>query len=153
MKKTIWIEGIILLVIGFVGLAESIHLVSDIDPHAVYDTLGPGYYILFLSLALMVTGALHIVVNYGKGRAAAKVEVNMELRKRMIGMILALALYTLVISYAGYLVSTVLFFLLEFRIVGIKSWRANILLTVVLTAVYYVVFVQYCSMVFPRGIF
>ena len=93
MKKRVLIEGILLLVISFIGLAESIHLVSDIDPHTVYDVLGPGYYILFVSLALMVTGILHIVVNYGKGVAPAKVAVDMELRKRMIGMILALALY------------------------------------------------------------
>ena len=153
MNKKVLIEGALLLVISFIGLAESIHLVADIDPHTVYDTLGPGYYILFLSLALMVTGALHIVVNYGEGPAAAKVEVNMELRKRMIGMILALALYTLAISYVGYLISTVLFFLLEFRIVGIKSWRTSIILTLVLTTVYYIVFVKYCEMVFPRGLF
>ena len=153
MKKRVLIEGILLLVISFVGLAEAIHLVSDKDPYTVYDVLGPGYYILFLSLALMVTGILHIVVNYRKGIAAAKVEVDMGLRKRMIGMILALALYTLVINFFGYLTSTVLFFLLEFRIVGIKSWRTNIILTIVLTAIYYVVFIKYCDMVFPRGIF
>jgi hypothetical protein len=153
MKKRVLIEGILLLVISFVGLAESIRLVSDIDPHTVYDVLGPGYYILFISLALMVTGILHIVVNYGKGVAPTKVVVDMELRKRMIGMILALGLYTLAINFLGYLVSTVVFFLLEFMIVGVKSWRTNIILTIALTAVYYIVFIKYCDMVFPRGIF
>ena len=153
MKRRVLTEGILLLVISFVGLAESLRLVSVRDPHTVYDTLGPGYYILFLSLALMAAGALHIAVNYRKRIAVTKLEVDRGLRKRMIGMILTLALYTLAINFFGYLVSTVLFFLLEFRIVGIKSWRANILLTTVLTAAYYVVFIQYCNMVFPRGIF
>jgi putative tricarboxylic transport membrane protein len=153
MKKKILIEGILFSGIGFVGLVEALRLVSETNPHAVSDAIGPGYYILFLSLALMAVGALHIVANYGKGVAAAKAEVDKGLRKRMIGMILGLAFYTLAIGYVGYLVSTVLFFLLEFWIVGIKSWRTNILLTVVLAAAYYIIFVKYCDMVFPRGIF
>jgi hypothetical protein len=152
MNRKVLLEGLFLLIISFVALAESVHLVYDIDPHAVYDTLGPGYYILFLSIALMVTGALHIVVNYKKGVARAKVEVDRTLRKRMIGVLLALALYTLTIDYFGYFIPTVVFFLLEFWIVGIKSPQ-NIILSICLTVIYYVVFIKYCDMVFPTGIF
>ena len=49
MKRTVLIEGMMLLVLSFVGLGEAIRLISDIDPHTVYDALGPGYYILFLA--------------------------------------------------------------------------------------------------------
>lgn len=144
-----------LLGIGFVGLFEAVRLISNIDPHAVSDAIGPGYYILFISVGLMLLGALHLVVNrnQGKGVKVTKAEVDKGLRKRMIGMILGLAFYTLAIGYVGYLVSTVIFFLLEFWVVGIKSWRTNILLTVLLTTVYYIVFIKYCNLVFPRGIF
>jgi hypothetical protein len=153
MKKSVLMEGIFLLVISFFGLAESIHLVYDIDPNAIYDTLGPGYYILFLSIALMVTGVLHIVINYRKGVATPKVEVNKELRKRMIGILLVLGLYAVAIEFIGYLISTVSFFILEFRMVGIKSWQTNIILSVILAAGYYVIFIKYCDMVFPKGVF
>lgn len=153
LKRTVLIEGIFLLVLSFVALGEAIHLISTVDPHAVIDAVGPGYYILFLGLALMATGTLHLIVNYGKGVAAAKVEVDMDLRKRMISMVLTLALYIFIIDFLGYLISTVIFFLLEFRVVGIKSWRSGIILSIVLTAVCYIVFVKYCNIVFPRGIF
>jgi putative tricarboxylic transport membrane protein len=152
MKKSVLMEGMFLLVISFIGLAESIHLVYDIDPNAIYDTLGPGYYILFLSIALMITGVLHIVINYRKQVAALKVEVNKELRRRMIGILLVLALYAVAIDFIGYLISTVSFFILEFRMVGIKSWQTNIILSIFLTLGYYVVFIKYCEMVFPKGV-
>jgi putative tricarboxylic transport membrane protein len=71
----------------------------------------------------------------------------------MIYMVLAMALYILLIDIIGYLIATPLFFLMEFRLAGITSWRRNIILTVIVSAVYYFVFVEYCSMVFPRGIF
>ncbi|TRZ53336.1 tripartite tricarboxylate transporter TctB family protein [bacterium] len=153
MRKRVLIEGILLLVISFVGLVEAIHLVSDRDTYTLYDVMGPGYYILFLSLALMVTGTFHIVVNYRKDITEAKVAVDMGLRKRMLGMILVLALYALVIQFFGYLISTILFFLLEFRIAGTKSWRTNIIITVIITSIYYLVFIKYFQMGFPRGIF
>jgi hypothetical protein len=153
LKRTVLIEGIFLLVISFVGVGEAIHLISDIDPHTVYDALGPGYYILFLSLALMATGATHLIVHYGKGVAAEKVVVDKAMRMNMIYMVLAMALYILLIDIIGYLIATPLFFLMEFRLAGITSWRRNIILTVIVSAVYYFVFVEYCSMVFPRGIF
>jgi hypothetical protein len=153
VKATVLIEGILLLVIGFIGLAEAIRLVTDIDPHTVYDVLGPGYYILFLSLALMVTGALHIAVNYRKGSSEVKVEVDIGLRRRMMFMILGLVIYTWIINFLGYPLSTFFFFLFEFRVVGIKSWRTNIFLTIALTTAYHLVFIKYGNMVFPRGIF
>ena len=153
LKKTVLIEGIFLLVVSFVGVGESIHLISDIDPHTVYDALGPGYYILFLSLALTAAGAAHLIVHYGKGVAVEKVAVDKVMRMKTIYMVLTMALYILLIDIVGYLISTPLFFLMEFRLAGINSWRRNIILTVIVSAVYYFVFVEYCAMVFPRGIF
>ena len=153
IEKRVLTEGILLLVLSFVAFGESLHLISEKDPQKVYDVLGPGHFILVLSLALMAIGAAHLIVNLRKGTAVAKLKVNREMRNRMIGMALALGFYTLAIDFLGYLISTVLFFLLEFRIVGIKSWRSNIMITIVLTAVYYIVFIKYCEMVFPRGIF
>lgn len=153
MKANALIEGMLLLVISIVGLVEAIRLITDVDPQTVYDVLGPGYYILFLSLALMVTGALHIAVNYKKDKSTTKAEVDTGLRRRMIFMILGLVIYTWIISFFGYLLSTFFFFLFEFRTAGIKSWRTNIFLTIALTTAYYIVFIKYGNMVFPRGIF
>jgi hypothetical protein len=61
-------------------------------------------------------------------------------------------MYALLIDVAGYLVASILFFFLAFRIVGVKSWAVNIILALMITAAYYAVFVEYCSMIFPRGL-
>jgi hypothetical protein len=154
MKRKALIEGIVMLVFSFVGLVEGIHLISDIDPHTVYDALGPGWYVLCISLLLTLTGAIHLIVHYREGGvAAAKAVVDKTLTRKMIYMVLAMALYIFLIDIFGFLIPTLIFFLMEFRIVGITSWLKNIILTIVITAVYYVTFVIYADMVFPRGIF
>lgn len=152
MKRTVLIEGILLLVIGLVSAGEGMHLIVDKDPNIIYDMIGPGYYVLLLSIALMATGVVHLIVNYRKRLIMEKVEVTGEMRRRMISIVAVMAIYTFLIGITGYLVATIVFFLLEFRVIGIKSWRLNVILTILLTAVYYIVFIRYCDMVFPRGI-
>lgn len=152
MDRAVLVEGILLIVLSLAGVVEGCRLIINRDPTAILDMMGPGSYVLFMSLALMITGAAHVICHYRKRSGIERAVVDHEMRKKMISMILVLAGYLLFIEIAGYLVPTVLFFLLEFRIAGIKSWMTNIVLSVVVTAVYFVVFVQYCSMVFPRGI-
>jgi drug/metabolite transporter (DMT)-like permease len=152
MKKSVFIEGIFLLAFSLFGIAEGLRLVFERDPTVVYDMLGPGYYIVFLSVGLMAVGIAHLATNYRKAHEIQKDTMDKEMRTRLIGTVLAMVIYILFINYLGYIVASIVFFLTEFRIVGIKSWRINCILTICLTAVYYVVFVHYCDMIFPRGI-
>lgn len=154
-NRTALIEGILLLVLSFVGLGEGIRLVLDVDPHAVPDTLGPGYYIVLVSVLLVVTSITHLVKNLRREDVGAVVEavVDKELRWRVVCMILAMILYIVLLDIFGYAISTVVFFLMQFRIVGITSWPQNIALTALATVLFYVLFVVYCEMSFPPGIF
>ncbi len=154
MDKTSLVEGIIVLFLGGVALVESLHLISEKDPTTVYDVVGPGYYILFLSLLLLAAGVAHLAAHLKKKSSLVeKVATDKELRMKMFGMVGMLGLYLVLISVFGYLISTVVFFIAEFKLAGVKSWLTNILLTIAVTACYYFVFIEYCSMVFPRGIF
>lgn len=155
MKKTVLVEGILFLVLSFVGMGEALRLIltTQKNPLVISDVLGPGLYILFPSFALMIVGAIHLIINYGKNLSMKKVALSKEMKIRVISIVAIMALYVLLIDVVGYLVATIIFFLLIFKSIGIKSWMPNVILTIVLTAVYYVVFVQYCSMAFPRGIF
>ncbi len=153
MKKVVLIEGILLFVLSFVSLREAVHLIRYRDPHILYDVLGPGYYVLFLSLALMATGIVHLVVHYRKRVSVERIFVNKGMGIRVLSIVGILALYNFLINITGYLMATIIFFLLEFRAMGIESWKVNVIITVVSSAVYYILFVKCCSMVFPRGIF
>ena len=153
MARTALIEGILLLAISLVGMLEGMRLIGQKDSQIIYDPLGPGYYIFFLSIALMVTGLIHLMVNYRKNIRLKKVLVDKAMRVLVIKMGLVMVLYTVLIDLTGYLIATIVFFFLEFRIMGIKSWLTNGILTVALSAAFYIIFVQHCSMVFREGIF
>lgn len=153
MNRTVLVEGILLLVFSFVCIFEGIHLVIYKDPHTLFDPIGPGFYVLTLSTFLMAVGFVHLIVNYKKNLDTEKVTISREMRKRMINMTAVLAIYILLINIIGYLLASIIFFLLEFRIVGIKSWPISIILTLLFTACFYVLFVHYCDMIFPHGIF
>ena len=152
MRIGLLIEGILLLVIGLVSLIEGLRLILYKDPVILYDVLGPGDYILVLGLTLIFVAVVHVIVNYSKSIKGKVEMVSKVMRTRMISIVVVIMIYTFLIDIVGYLVATIFFFLTEFRVMGIKSWRLNIILSIVLTGVYYIVFVQYGDMVFPRGV-
>ena len=152
MRIRLLIEGILLSVIGIVSFIEGLRLILYKDPVILYDALGPGDYILILGLVLIGVAVVHVIVNYRKPIMGKVQTVSKEMRTRMISIVVVIMIYTFLIDIVGYLGATIFFFLTEFRVIGIKSWRLNIILSIVLTGVYYIVFVQYGDMVFPRGI-
>ncbi len=152
MRIRFLIQGMLLLAIGLVSVIEGLRLILYKDPVILYDVLGPGDYILVLGLALITTAFIHIIVNYIKP-IKEKVEiVSKKMRLRMISIVVTIIIYTFLIYMTGYLLATFFFLITEFRIIGIRSWRLNLLLTITLTAAFYIIFLQYCGLVFPRGL-
>jgi hypothetical protein len=150
---TVLVEGLFFLVLSFVGIAEGCRLIIRKDPTLFYDPLGPGFYIILISVGIMMIGILHLALNYRKLPKVEKIPVDKKMRLRMMSTIGTCAIYIYIISIVGYLVATIVFFFLQFRVEGIKSWRFNLALTIVISLAYYFIFVKYCDMVFPRGIF
>jgi putative tricarboxylic transport membrane protein len=152
MNLKILIEGILVLVFGLVAMIEGLRLILYRDPYVLYDPLGPGIYILVLSLGLMAVSVFHFAINYRKFPGMRKVAASKKMRVQLFSSIGILALYILLVHFVGYVVATLTFFFLELRVSGVKSWRTNVILTLVLTIVYYVIFVKFCDMVFPKGL-
>jgi putative tricarboxylic transport membrane protein len=152
MMRTVLIEGILLLILSLTGMAEGFRLVIYKDPYTLYDPLGPGLYIITIGIGLMALGVVHLIVNYRKPSIMEKVPVDRKMKIRMMSTVTACAIYILLINIIGYLLATIIFFFLELRVEGIKSWPLVVVLSLVLSVLYYLVFVQCCSMVFPRGI-
>ncbi|HSB80095.1 MAG TPA: tripartite tricarboxylate transporter TctB family protein, partial [Candidatus Methylomirabilis sp.] len=69
----------------------------------------------------------------------------------VVKMVGAFAVYATLIDLIGYSVPTLLFLLTEFRLLGVKSWKTNIALTALVSIFFYIVFIHYCEMIFPRG--
>ena len=151
MKKTALVEGVLLLIIGFGSCIEALRLTFYKDPRILYDPVGPGSYLLALSLCLIATGTYHIYT-HRKERGSGMI-VPREHRIRLLGIAGVFALYIFSLHFFGYFIPTILFFLFEFRIAGVKSWKQNIIISIIVSVCYDLVFIQYCSMVFPRNIF
>jgi putative tricarboxylic transport membrane protein len=152
MNLKVLIEGISVLVFGLVAMIEGLRLILYRDPSFLYDPLGPGIYILVLSLGLMAVSVVHFVENYRKFPGKRRGAAGEKKRGQLFSSIGILALYILLVHFIGYVVATLTFFFLGLRVSGVPSWRNNIISTLTLTIVYYVIFVKFCGMVFPKGI-
>jgi putative tricarboxylic transport membrane protein len=155
-KKAILTEAIVLFMISFGVLFEGIRLTKSTS-RVIQDVMGPGTYIIVLG-GLLILGMLVHITFFSVRLLRLKRSHVKEVHERgasftVFAMVAVIALYIVLIQFLGYLIATPIFFLLMFRAAGVDSWRRNITLTVILSAVYYFVFVHYCNVIFPRGIF
>jgi hypothetical protein len=152
MRIAILTEGALLVVVSLVGLTEGLRLVIYKDPYILYDPLGPGFYIVAISIGLMVIGIIHLLSRSKELLQLEGMPVDKKMRIRMMSTVVACILYIFLIRIIGYPLATALFFFLEFRVQGIKSWPFIVLLSLILSVLYYFVFVHYCNMIFPKGV-
>ena len=153
MNRVVLIEAISVVVFGLVCVAEGLRMVIFRDPFILYDPLGPGLYILVLSIGIMTGGVVYFFQNYTRTAQVEYVENNKKNGMQVLGAVTVLVMYNLVIVFVGYLSGTVVFYFLGLRVSGVKSWRSSLILAVVLTTLHYIVFVRFAKVVFPRGIF
>lgn len=158
MKRKIIIEGITFSAIGLLFIVEGSRLSISKDAQGIFSLMAPGgAYAIVLGLGLIITAIAYVILNYRKVSCTEKVDLSQEkespVSKIVVYMIVVFAIYALLIDIFGYLMPTILFLLLEFRLAGVKSWKANIVVTSVVAAVFYLVFIQLLGMIFPQGIF
>ena len=157
MKKTVVLEAILLLVFSFLGIAEGLRLNLTREAKTAPSMLGPGTYILVLGFGLLITVIFNFLLHYRDISRTKKTDLSPRREIPVSGVVVAMigifAMYAILIDIVGYLIPTILFFWLAFRILGVRSWKTNIVLTSVVAASLYVVFIHYCEMIFPRGIF
>lgn len=153
MNKKILFEVLLCLAISSISMYEGFNLVFRADASVSYYGIGPGLYLLIVSMLLMGGTIVYLVINWRKFHSEEKVVISKQLRMKLIGTTVNCAMYIFLISVFGYLVSTLIFFFLQFKIEGVRPWLRNLILTFIISITYYFVFVEYCSLIFPRGIF
>ena len=151
MKGTVLCESLLLCFFGIVSMVEALRLIIFKNPYVLYDTFGPGWFILLASIGFMITSAAYFFKNYKKTDGDNTAVADQEATRTVVFAILAATIYIYSINFVGYTFATAVFFLLGFRIFGVKPWRKVALLTVLLTGIFYVTFVKFCAMIFPRG--
>ena len=139
------IENILLLALAIVGIYEGARLAKV--ALLFDDPVGPGWYLFFLS-ALLLLCAVALVVRQVRRKTASL--GGLSVLKGPAGQSLLLLLfYALAASYAGYLISSVIFFVLAQRIFGERSWPRSAVLGLVITGSFYLVFSCFAGVPFP----
>jgi putative tricarboxylic transport membrane protein len=155
--KTLLIEVLVLVVVGALSIIEGIRLVLA-EKLQMYDVLGPGYYNVGMGAILILMGLVYFVSQRKKYVIAEKKSADRdpvkdkEYKRMMVGMIVVMIAYIFLLDLIGYLFSSFVFFLLINRIAGFRSWRTNLGVTVLMTVSYYLIFVTWLGMIFPRGL-
>ncbi len=153
--KTLIGEVLVIFLIGFLSIFDGIRLVRAKELQT-FDALGPGYYSVGIGAVLIIVGIAYFLIERKTvaENAAAKAmagPATADYKKTMIGMLAVMAGYIVLVDYVGYLLSTAVFFLFINRIVGFKSWLANLGASALMTATFYIVFITWLGIVFPRG--
>jgi hypothetical protein len=156
MKRTLIAECTALMAIAAIGLWGGIDSFLRSDARTQSSMIKPGMFVAALSVALIVTALVYGYLAWRRMRAAppAAAASPVQAAKGAVWPVYAAIVgYGVLIPVLGYPLATVLFLVAEFRLLGVRSWPRNVALSLVVTAAFYVLFVHYAEMIFPRGVF
>jgi hypothetical protein len=151
VKRTILIEALVFWCIGILAMIEALRLLVFKDPHVLYDVLGPGYFVLLISIAILMTGTFYFLGNYKKCNGKEAAQPDAEAMIPVFHTVLAVTGYIFLIGIVGYVLATFVFFVVQLWVFGVRSWKINVGSAVILAAIYYYLFVELCSLIFPRS--
>ena len=151
LNRTTLIDGLLFVVVGLVCMAEAYRLNGAQDTHLLHQELAPGFYIFLLGFVLATGGAAHLLLA-SRSTDAGRASSTTPMKIRLAGTFAALVGYALLLELVGYLIASMAFFLVLFRIFGVRSWLTNLILSAAFGGVFYLLFVHYLTVIFPRGL-
>lgn len=148
------LDGLIFIGLSLLCAVEGLRLYLAPRPDGPSQALAPGLYILILGGILFVTGVSHLLSRSASDDEEDAAAAPPPARLRVAAISALLAAYILFTDWLGYLAASLVFFVGTLWAFGVRDWRTNIVLSVVLTAACYLTFVHLLGVVFPRtGLF
>jgi len=124
-------------------------------PIGTFRAAGTGMFPLILGILLMILSGAFILKIYFQGREGqVKKEASIESSESPMQLILFLgtmALATLFFNRLGYPLTSFLLLVALLRILGVKRWGLNILVSVVTAVGSYFLFVKWLNIPMPKG--
>lgn len=147
-RQELFLSLAALLVGAMVAIGSLAHNIGTL--HRPGPTLLP----FLTALCLIATGFFSLIGalrGSGRGRTSATKLFDRSLFK-VVAVVIAMGVYTLILSSVGYLLST--FFLLTFlfKTAGFRSWVAVLLTSLLVTSFSYLLFAYALKVRFPPGI-
>jgi putative tricarboxylic transport membrane protein len=152
MRTKVVVEAAVLVLAGVIAVVDGLRLIVYKSSYSVEDITGPGRYLLVVGVALCTTGLAYFIRSRAEPSGSAR-SAEQVAKRRLALMSGAFAVYLLLMNPAGYLLSTLVFFLLILPVFGFRSRVSIAILSVGFTATFYVIFVWLLGMIFPRGVF
>jgi hypothetical protein len=155
-QSSVIIECVALLIIGVFGLAGGVNSYLSMDARMQSSLLKPGIYVSGLSIAMIVAALAYAFLSLKQVQAMPKEKLGESQRKtradtRVFFVLGTVGVYTCLISLIGYLLSTFLFLMAQFRLFGVASWWRNAAISGLVSMAFYLVFIRYGGMVFPHA--
>jgi len=150
LKKDEAIVGIVIFAFGGITALLSLRM-----PIGTFRMAGTGMFPLFLGILLMVLSAAFILKIFFHGKEEqVKKEAPIESSESPIQLILflgAMVLATAFFNQLGYPLVSFLLMVALLRILGIKRWGQNILISVLTAVGSYFLFVKWLDIPMPKG--
>ena len=150
MKRDEMVVGIVIFLFG--GLTA---LLSLRMPIGTFRLAGTGMFPLCLGILLMIlSGAFTLRIFFQGKEEQIRKEASIESSESPLQLILflgAMALATLFFNQLGYPLTSFLLMVALLRILGMKRWSLNILISVVTAVGSYFLFVKWLDIPMPKG--
>jgi putative tricarboxylic transport membrane protein len=150
LKKDEAVVGIVIFLFGAATVLLSLRM-----PIGTFRVAGTGMFPLFLGILLMILSGAFVLKIFFQGKEKqVKKEASIESLESPIQLILFLGimvLATLFFNQLGYPLISFLLMLGLLRILGIKRWGLNILISVVTAVGSYFLFVKWLDIPMPKG--
>jgi len=150
MKRDEIIVGIVIFLFGLITTFLSLQM-----PTGTFRIAGTGMFPLFLGILLMILSGTYVLKIFFQGKEEQmKKEASIESSESPMQLILFLGtmgLATLFFNRLGYPLTSLLLMVALLRILGIKRWGLNILISVVTAVGSYFLFVKWLSIPMPKG--
>jgi putative tricarboxylic transport membrane protein len=150
LKRDEIIVGIVTFLFGAATVLLSLKM-----PIGTFRMAGTGMFPLFLGVLLMILSGIHVLNIFSQGIATkVRKEPSSESSESPIQLTFFLGtmvLATLFFNQLGYPLTSFLLMLALLRILGIKRWGLNILISVVTAVGSYFLFVKWLNIPMPKG--
>jgi len=150
LKRDEAIVGVVIFIFGGITVLLSLKM-----PIGTFRMAGTGMFPLILGIILMILSGAFVLKIFFQGKEGqVKKEPSPESSESPMQLILflgAMVLATLFFNQLGYPLTSFLLILSLLRILGIKRWGLNILISVVTAVGSYFLFVKWLDIPMPKG--
>ena len=150
MKASDATGGVLLFFFGAITAFLSLRM-----PVGTFRAAGTGLFPLCLGLLLMALAGIFLlnlrVQAPPQPQRDAGTHAAPESQKQMLLFLGAIILATLLLDPLGYPLSALLLLVALLRILGVRQWRTNFLISGITTGVAYLVFVHWLNIPLPMG--